>query len=171
MIPKAFTSRYKVLSGVLQNEIHIRPLGQSRSKKTFAIWDTGATGSAITKSLVRSIGLISAGFTNVTGVHGVKRVPWYAIDILLPNGITVTGISATECDELTSGKNVNKAGMLIGMDVITLGDFAVSNFNGKTTFSFRMPSMKETDYNVKSAAEQRSEYFKGSGYNPRKKRR
>ncbi len=171
MIPKAFTSRYPGLSGVLKNEIHVRPLGQSdRSQKTFAIWDTGATGSAITKSLVRSIGLISAGFTNVTGVHGVKRVPWYAIDILLPNGVAVTAISATECDELTAGNNRDKAGMLIGMDVITLGDFAVSNFNAKTSFSFRMPSMKETDYNIKSPAEQRSKFLKGSGYSKKKRR-
>ena len=31
-------------------------------------------------------------------------------------------------------------GMLIGMDIITKGDFAVSNYNGKTMFTFRMPS-------------------------------
>ena len=33
--------------------------------------------------------------------------------------------------------------VLIGMDIINLGDFAVSNHNGKTTFSFRMPSVDE----------------------------
>jgi len=32
------------------------------------------------------------------------------------------------------------------MDVITMGDFCVSNFNGVTTFSFRVPSEGKTDY-------------------------
>ena len=37
-------------------------------------------------------------------------------------------------------------GVLIGMDVIGMGDFAVSNFGDKTVFSFRIPSDKRTDY-------------------------
>ena len=37
-------------------------------------------------------------------------------------------------------------GVLIGMDIITAGDFAVSNYNGTTMFSFRIPSQKKTDY-------------------------
>jgi hypothetical protein len=36
--------------------------------------------------------------------------------------------------------------MLIGMDVINYGDFAISNYNGKTTFSFRMPSLMKIDF-------------------------
>jgi uncharacterized protein YecA (UPF0149 family) len=32
------------------------------------------------------------------------------------------------------------------MDVIARGDFALSNFNGKTTFSYRIPSVARTDY-------------------------
>ena len=36
--------------------------------------------------------------------------------------------------------------VLIGMDVIKYGDFSITNTNGKTTFSFRTPSIKEIDY-------------------------
>ena len=32
------------------------------------------------------------------------------------------------------------------MDVINQGDFSVSNFEGKTVFSFRIPSKKTIDY-------------------------
>ena len=42
-------------------------------------------------------------------------------------------------------------GMLIGMNVITIGDFSVSNVDKKTVFSFRIPSVKRIDY-VKEAA-------------------
>lgn len=36
--------------------------------------------------------------------------------------------------------------MLIGMNVIVLGDFAISTFNGKTSFSFRIPSKGLIDF-------------------------
>ena len=36
--------------------------------------------------------------------------------------------------------------LLIGMDIIGLGDFAVTNADGKTTFSFRVPSVEEIDF-------------------------
>ncbi len=35
---------------------------------------------------------------------------------------------------------------LIGMDVITLGDFSITNHNGSTCMSFRVPSGHEIDY-------------------------
>lgn len=37
-------------------------------------------------------------------------------------------------------------GMLIGMDIINKGDFTVSNHQGKTVFSFRMPSEGVMDF-------------------------
>lgn len=37
-------------------------------------------------------------------------------------------------------------GVLIGMDLITLGDFAVTNKNGQTCFSFRYPSSEWIDF-------------------------
>jgi uncharacterized protein YecA (UPF0149 family) len=36
--------------------------------------------------------------------------------------------------------------LLIGMDLISLGDFAVTNFAGKTVFSFRVPSVQMIDF-------------------------
>lgn len=34
----------------------------------------------------------------------------------------------------------------LGVDVIGIGDFAITNFNGKTVLSFRAPSMECIDY-------------------------
>jgi uncharacterized protein YchJ len=36
--------------------------------------------------------------------------------------------------------------VLIGMDIITRGDFAVTNSDGRTTFSYRWPSTKRIDF-------------------------
>ena len=36
--------------------------------------------------------------------------------------------------------------IIIGMDIISKGDFAVSNLNGKTSFSFRIPSFGTANF-------------------------
>jgi len=41
---------------------------------------------------------------------------------------------------------VDGCDVLIGMDVITTGDLAITNHNGKTTFSFRVPPCEEIDF-------------------------
>jgi hypothetical protein len=33
--------------------------------------------------------------------------------------------------------------ILIGMDIITMGDFLIQNYDRKTTFLFRFPSSKD----------------------------
>lgn len=43
--------------------------------------------------------------------------------------------------------------VLIGMDVISKGDFAISNYNGKTQFSFRIPSQNDVDYKAEANIE------------------
>ena len=35
---------------------------------------------------------------------------------------------------------------LIGMDILGMGDFAVTHYGGKTTFSFCSPSRREIDF-------------------------
>ena len=65
----------------------------------------------------------------------------YLVDIHLPlMNKSVLALDVTECD---LGAN---ADALIGMDVITRGDFVITNQNGKTTMSFRMPSLSNLDY-------------------------
>lgn len=78
----------------------------------------------------------------VRGVHGPKIVPVYKAGITLNNqNITVVSF-VTECDELAAD---NSVGMLIGMNIIGLGDLHISNFNS-TTLSFRVPSLEEVDF-------------------------
>ena len=40
----------------------------------------------------------------------------------------------------------NTRDVLIGMNIITQGDFAVTNQNDKTMLSFRMPSRESIDF-------------------------
>jgi hypothetical protein len=61
-----------------------------------------------------------------------KLVNAYLIDLVLPNRILVQGIRVTE-------GQLNGFGMLLGMDIINLGDFAITHNDHKTAFSFQIP--------------------------------
>lgn len=108
-----------------------------------AIWDTGATASVITQAVVDACGLKPTGMVQVHGVHGAELAETFLANIGLPNGVAFPGV------RVTKGKIVG-ADILIGMDIITIGDFAITNVGRKTVFSFRIPSIQTIDY-VKEA--------------------
>jgi hypothetical protein len=139
------TVRYKKIERDIKTSVKIMNVYSDKIIKTNGIWDTGATSSVITKSIVEHLGLIPIGDTLVKGVHGEKIAFRYPIKIQLLEDeykFAIT-IIATECDELSADGNV---GMLIGMDVIGKGDFAVTNFQGITAMSFRIPSLQTIDF-------------------------
>jgi hypothetical protein len=105
------------------------------------LWDTGATGSVIAPSVVAALGLKPVGAVDVSHAGGTSKSPTYLINLQLPNGLGITGVIATEYQGLDGGFQA-----IIGMDVITLGDFSISNFGGKTCMSFRYPTMESIDY-------------------------
>ncbi len=49
------------------------------------------------------------------------------------------------------------ADILIGMDIIAMGDFAITNGNGRSSWTFRMPSVEEIDF-VKEIQEHNRKY-------------
>lgn len=112
---------------------------------TSQLWDTGATNCAITSSLVKKLKLIPIGKTEVTYGGGTEETYVHLIHVYLPNNVMIPNVQVTECDD---GKG--DFDMIIGMEIITRGDFSVTNVGGNTIVSFRIPSIKEIDY-VKEA--------------------
>lgn len=76
---------------------------------------------------------------NASGLSSTR--PTYIIDLGLPNGVVIQGLNVTDTTQLTGGIDA-----LIGMDVIGMGDFSITNYQGKTCMSFRLPSLHEIDY-------------------------
>lgn len=108
-------------------------------KEYTALWDTGAEISAISKNVVDALGLVP--FAPCLSFHagGSKPTSLYKVNIMLPNGVgfhTMTVMEAVlkDCD------------VLIGMDIITRGDFAITHSDGNTTFSFQIPSVRKIDF-------------------------
>jgi hypothetical protein len=122
-----------------------KPSSKLTTPKT-AIWDTGATGSAITQTVVDELGIQPIAMTVVHGVHGPETSPVYLVDFVLPMSVGVRGLRVTLA-------RLYGADVLIGMDVITRGDFAITNQGGKTKMTFRVPSLADFDF-VKTVNDQ-----------------
>jgi hypothetical protein len=75
----------------------------------------------------------------VSGVGSAFRSPAYKANLALPGGVRLRDM------RVTMGAGL-RTDVLISMDVITLGDFAVSNYGSRTVFSFRVPSLRHIDF-------------------------
>ena len=106
-----------------------------------ALWDTGASGSCISQDVVEKMHLKPTGMTQVLTPSGKDTRYTYLVDVVLPNNVRIADLCVIESEIGAQG-----IGLLVGMDIISAGDFAVSNFNGRTCFTFRIPSEKRTDY-------------------------
>lgn len=146
---KAFTVKYPGRVNVLKTVVGVfLPVTQEQAQANIpnilevtAIWDTGATGTVITKEVADKLGLRPIGMKMVAHANGTAEVNEYLVNIALPNQVIVAGIRVTE------GK-LQGAEVLIGMNIIGIGDFAVTHVNehGGTTMSFCIPSAEEIDF-------------------------
>ena len=105
-----------------------------------ALWDTGASGSVISQAVVDACGLKATGALKVYHAQGATEdVPSFLVNIKLPNNVEFPGLTV-------SLGNLSGTEVLIGMDIIGSGDFAVTHRDNKTKFSFRIPSQADIDF-------------------------
>jgi predicted aspartyl protease len=136
-----FTCACNQISNSIVTIVEVGSIDEPYEKMSIrALWDTGATMSLIRPEVVETLNLKSSSKIPVNTTLE-KDVPSniYVINLLLPNDIMIENLLVAEGIP-------NDCDMIIGMDVISLGDFAISNYNGRTLFSFRLPSMKEIDF-------------------------
>ncbi len=103
------------------------------------LWDTGAISSVISQRLVNKLKLFPISLCEMQYAQGRKIVNTYKINLLLPNGIEIRGLTVSE-------GIFNDFDILIGMDIIRLGDFAITHKNGGTKFSFQIPSTNDIEF-------------------------
>lgn len=169
---KAFTNKASRIQLELRTECQIAPAYDPRNPpataptyRSFqALWDTGATGSAVSQRVVSDCSLDPIGMARVHGVHGEADALVYLVNILLPANVGIAQVRVTDAD-------LGDLDVLIGMDIITRGDFSVTNAAGHTQFSFRVPSQKHIDF-VEDVRAGRSKVKQAMkvGKGPRRKR-
>lgn len=106
-----------------------------------AIWDTGSMMTSISSRVIKKLSLVKTGEITVQTPIGRGIKNTYIVDVLLSGGIHIKDLRVSESD--FGNKN---ADMLIGMDIITRGDFIITNYNNRSVFSFRIPSEGHVDY-------------------------
>ena len=97
-----------------------------------AVWDTGSFTTVITPAVVKALGLLPMGKSPVHTANGTYLANRYSVDVMLPNGMVIQGVAVSEAE-------LEVCDALIGMDIIALGDFLVTN-KEHTKFAFRVPS-------------------------------
>lgn len=152
----SFTTKHDGLANTLPNDVGVcraflpsSPPKSSDIKKFRAIWDTGATNTVITKRVVKECKLKPTGVTLAHTVDGTELTNTYLVSVFLPNKVVFGQLRVAE------GEIYGQADVLIGMDIISQGDFAVTNVEGKTTHSFRIPSVERIDF-VEQSRKQRT---------------
>lgn len=123
--------------------VKISSLETGLSITTMGLWDTGAQHCVIRHDLASAIGLIPRGIKTIQGVNGKEDRDYYYANLKLNNEEISLNIQITDVKPFSPSPQL---GMLIGMDVITHGDFSISNYEGNTIMTFRTPSQTIIDY-------------------------
>ena len=137
----SFTHKYKGYSRVLTLPVKISLRGSDGYYETQGIIDTGATASVISENIASHLNAIPQTYTRVhTASEQNVITPLYEAEIEICKQVNITGLT------VTSGALLEGAECLIGMDILSQGDLAVTNYDGKTCVSFRIPSIQCIDF-------------------------
>ncbi len=150
---RAFTIRYDGIANRITTHIALTeaydpadpPDPPIPRHKITALWDTGASRSVIKPATVDALGLTSVGTQMTAHAGGQEETDSYVVNFFLPNMVAVIGVQVTECKNI-----VGDFGAIIGMDIIGTSDLAITNADGRTCMSFRIPSIETIDYAIEA---------------------
>ncbi len=140
-----FTATFEGIAPVIYTEASIYNPGKGILEKhpVKALWDTGANCSCISKRMSEKLGLSAENYAFMTTASGAQGSPTYLVNIEIAGGFIFPEL---EVSEFFLGND--DSDLIIGMDVITQGDLAISNWEGITAFSFRVPSLQRIDFST-----------------------
>ena len=96
------------------------PQPPSSLVKAQAVWDTGATHSLISERMAAELSLWPIGFSPLRTVQDQREAAVYTVWILIPNGTSGRLLWRLSVLGGDLGQGLD---FLIGMDILTKGDF------------------------------------------------
>ena len=131
-----YTKRFdQIMNSILvECLIQLPNSNQTTEEKQSALWDTGANITCISTRLAKKLQLKASDEAIISVANnrlfraGIFYVQLRVGDFTIPL-IKVLGIPMDESKDV-----------IVGMDVSSKGDLAITNYNGKTVISFREPS-------------------------------
>lgn len=134
---------YDILVNRIIIECKVSKIGDNIDlpQKINALWDTGAMITCISKSYADSIGLLADGTTIITGANNQPfETLVYCVQLKMGE-LEIPFIRVAELPMDGTGRDV-----IIGMDIMQMGDLSITNYDGKTMLTFRTPSLEKIDY-------------------------
>lgn len=119
-------------------ESYVAVGGEGSMMAVNALWDTGSTESLISEKIVKMIEPILKNKSKYVTRGVVIECETYAVSLSLSDEITFRDVLMKKAD--LSDKNVD---IIIGMDIISRGDFEIRNYNNLVEFAFRIPPRNE----------------------------
>ena len=130
--------RFNVNLGSLADEIVTEcgfvSLDQTRRVKALrAMWDTGSNATILSTKLISELRPERFGQGGMTGIGGQSEGDTYLVHVSLPTGDVITYQEVYEA-------NLGDYDAIIGMDIITRGNFHLDCDHGEILFSFELPN-------------------------------
>jgi hypothetical protein len=139
---RAFIIEYEGLTYEISTPVQLEPIYTTDKNllgtqtEIEALWDTGATMTCIKPSLRDRLKLRQSELVEpitMSGIGGDVEADGTLVSIWLTPNFVI------ELCPVYIADFPGDEELLIGMDIITMGDFAVCNANGKTLCSFAVP--------------------------------
>ena len=121
--------------------IEVKVVANGNEYIGLAIIDTGAAMSGITKKAVKALHLKRTGKHRVNTAKGKANVNYFVADIVLCNSVSFQNMFFDLFRSWKSGPD-----FLIGMDILSQGNFAITNYNNISLISFESPSRGNIDF-------------------------
>ena len=136
-----YSSRLKDLSRGIISPVRLISPDSTSDLVSQAIWDTGATFSCVSARAAKLLKLIPhrEAFTNT--MNGPRKSVTSILLSFPGNQRFCTWVEATQADVLPHGCD-----MLIGLDIISLGDFRLRHIIGGLLFEFEFSADRFIDY-------------------------
>jgi len=138
-----YTQVFSANSSAIQTSCIVFPLDAQISRKRYysenALWDTGAEISVISNKIVKELGLNPIGEGELGGIGGDSVSSIYEIHLGLPSGELIQ-------DLLVMSDDLQDHDILIGMDVISQCDLAITHPQDLMKFTYERPSRRDLDF-------------------------
>ena len=131
LLPPGDVSSIKILGQVISFPLLTEGWIQ-KERGVDVLIDTGATMSAIDSEVVKELGLLPFNDAKIKGFDGWHKSKMYVATIVL-NGVEL------KLRPLASGTLPHGVGLVVGMDILSKGEFAYSWNDGHALFSLILP--------------------------------
>ncbi len=135
---EAFTVNFHKIVNEIKLPVMVGRPGSSL--QTFqGVWDTGATMTVISQTIVDQLELKDViDEVDTHSADGPGKADAYYIDVGLPNRVGFQSLKVI--------KMKIRDDLLIGMDIIGAGDFCLTNVDGETVLTFECPPHYRYDF-------------------------